>query len=90
MLTWYAMRWKIEVFHKILKSGCRAEDARLRTAERLVNLIAVFRILAWRLFWMTMINRVAPTASPRLVLTDGGAQQIGVSVGHHPRRDVIP
>ena len=69
-ILWYAMRWKIEVFHKILKSGCRAEDARLRTAERLVNLIAVFCILAWRLFWMTMINRAAPNASPRLVLTD--------------------
>jgi hypothetical protein len=27
-LEWYAMRWKIEVFHKILKSGCRAEDSR--------------------------------------------------------------
>ena len=36
------MRWKIEVFHKILKSGCRAEQACLRTAERLVRLIAVF------------------------------------------------
>ncbi|MDA9537122.1 hypothetical protein ACM41_12955, partial [Bradyrhizobium sp. CCBAU 21362] len=21
-LEWYALRWKIEVFHKILKSGC--------------------------------------------------------------------
>ena len=41
-LQWYAMRWKIEVFHKILKSGCRAEQARLRTAERLVRLIALF------------------------------------------------
>lgn len=70
MLVWYAMRWKIEVFHKILKSGCRAEDARLRTAERLVNLIAMFCVLAWRLFWMTMINRAAPNASPRLVLSD--------------------
>jgi hypothetical protein len=30
-IRWYAMRWKIEVFHKVLKSGCRAEDARLRT-----------------------------------------------------------
>jgi hypothetical protein len=70
MLAWYAMRWKIEVFHKILKSGCRAEDARLRTAERLVNLIAIFCILAWRLFWMTMINRAAPDASPRIALTD--------------------
>jgi hypothetical protein len=70
ILVWYAMRWKIEVFHKIRKSGCRAEDARLRTAERLVNLIAIFCIVAWRMFWMTMINRAAPEASPRLVLTD--------------------
>ena len=44
-LDWYAMRWKIETFHKILKSGCRAEDARLRTAERLTNLIALYCIV---------------------------------------------
>ena len=69
-LDWYAQRWKIELFHKILKSGCRAEDARLRTAERLANLIAIFCILSWRLFWVTMINRAAPAASPRLALTD--------------------
>ena len=56
-LRWYAMRWKIEVFHKILKSGCRVEEARLRTAERLVKLIAVFRILSWRVFRLTMIAR---------------------------------
>jgi hypothetical protein len=68
-LAWYGMRWKIELFHKILKSGCRAEDARLRTAERLVNLIAVMCILSWRLFWMTMMNRVAPNAPPSLALT---------------------
>jgi hypothetical protein len=69
-LDWYACRWKVELYHKILKSGCRAEDARLRTAERLVNLLAVFCILAWRVFWLTMLNRVEPGASPRLVLTN--------------------
>jgi hypothetical protein len=68
-LEWYAMRWKIEVFHKILKSGCKAEESKLRTAERLVNLISVFRILSWRVFWMTMINRSAPEAPPSIVLT---------------------
>ena len=31
-INWHAMRWKIEVFHKILKSGCKAEDGKLRTA----------------------------------------------------------
>lgn len=68
-LAWYAMRWKIETFHKILKSGCRAEASKLRAAERIVNLIAVFCILSWRVFWITMMNRAAPTASPRVVLT---------------------
>ena len=68
-LQWYAMRWKIEVFHKILKSGCRAEQARLRTAERLVRLLAVFCILTWRVFWLTMLNRAKPNLEPALVLT---------------------
>lgn len=54
-IKWYLMRWKIEVFHKILKSGCRAEDARLRTADRLANLVAVFCIMRWRVLWLTML-----------------------------------
>jgi len=68
-LTWYAMRWRIETFHKILKSGCRAEASKLRTAERIVKLIAMFCILSWRIFWMTMMNRVAPAAPPLVALT---------------------
>ena len=68
-IDWYAMRWKIEVFHKILKSGCKAEDSRLRTADRLANLMAVFCILSWRVFWLTMLNRAAPDAAPTLALT---------------------
>jgi hypothetical protein len=69
-LQWYAMRWQIEVFHKILKSGCKAEEAKLPTAQRLRNLIAVFCILSWRLFWITMLNRSAPQARPTLALDE--------------------
>lgn len=68
-LQWYALRWKIEVFHKILKSGCQAEQSKLRTAERLVNLLAMFCILSWRIFWLTMINRAAPNANALLAFT---------------------
>jgi len=68
-LDWYAMRWKIETFHKIMKSGCKAEDSRLRTAQRLTNLLAVLCILSWRVFWMTMVNRSVQGASPELALT---------------------
>jgi hypothetical protein len=44
-LGWYAMRWKIEVLHKILKSGCKAEESKLRSSTRLVNLISIFCII---------------------------------------------
>ena len=69
-IDWYAMRWKIETFHKILKSGCRAEDSRLRTADRLTNLIAIYCILSGRIFWWTMLNRADPRTSPGEVFTD--------------------
>lgn len=68
-LQWYALRWKIELFHKILKSGCKVEESRLRTAPRLVNLIATCCVLAWRIFWMTMVRRTDPTAAPTTALT---------------------
>ena len=68
-LDWYAMRWKIETFHKILKSGCKAEDSKLRTADRLANLMSVFCILSWRIFWLTMISRCAPQAPAETAFT---------------------
>jgi hypothetical protein len=68
-LLWYALSWRIENFHKTLKSGCRTEQSKLRTAERLVNLMAMFCILSWRIFWLTMISRAAENANPEIVLT---------------------
>jgi hypothetical protein len=68
-LQWYALRWRIGVFHKILKSGCQAEQSKLRTAERLVNLLATFCILSWRIFWLTMLNRATQTAKAGLAFT---------------------
>ena len=69
-LDWYAQRWKIETFHKILKSGCRTEAVKLRTAERLINLIAVFCVISWRVFWLTMVNRTNPRTSAKSVFTN--------------------
>ena len=68
-LTWYALRWKIETFHKILKSGCKAEESQLRTSPRLANLLAVFCIISWRIFWMTMLQRSATSQPASRVFT---------------------
>jgi hypothetical protein len=68
-LNWYSLRWKLEVYHKVLKSGCRAEQSKLRTAARLTNLLAVLCVVGWRVFWLTMVNRAAPDAPPEVAIT---------------------
>lgn len=68
-LEWYALRWKAEVFHKVMKSGCRAEEARLETAERLTKLLALIAMVSWRIFFLTMSARAKPEAAPETVLT---------------------
>lgn len=69
VIQWYCGRWQIEVYHKILKSGCQVEECRLQTGERLQNYIALQSIVAWRLHWMTFINRCGPELPCTVVLT---------------------
>lgn len=86
-VQWYALRWKIETFHKILKSGCKAEEAKLRTAPRLMNLLAVLCILSWRIFWLTMISRSAPGVGPGLVFTTLELRILDQLVKDKPKAD---
>lgn len=53
----------------MLKSGCRAEQAKLRTADRLINLLAVLCVVGWRVFWLTMSSRMAPNSPPEVAFT---------------------
>lgn len=80
-LHWYALRWKIETFHKILKSGCRAEQAKLRTTERLVRLIAVYCILSWRIFWLTMAFRISPEQPAEVAFTKTETDLLDALIG---------
>ena len=68
-LGWYALRWKAEVFHKVIKSGCRAEEARLETAERLAKFLAPITVVGWRIFFVTMSARAKPDAASDSALT---------------------
>jgi len=86
-LDWYALRWKVETYHKVLKSGCRAECAKLRTAQRLTNLLAVFCIIGWRVFWLTMMNRATPDAAAEVALT--GTEIVILDELTTPRRKIL-
>ena len=67
-VEWYRSRWLVEEFHKILKSGCRVEGCRLQTAQRLRRYVTLCSVIAWRLYWLTHVNRTAPTAPATTIL----------------------
>lgn len=60
VVRFYAMRWKVEIYFKILKSGCTIEKCRLAEAQRLKKYIGLFSVIAWRIYWLTFIKRVEP------------------------------
>lgn len=69
VVQWYCCRWQIEIYHKVIKSGCKVEECRLQTAARLQNYIALMNVVAWRLMWLTYINRAEPDLPCTVILT---------------------
>jgi len=62
-LQWYCQRWQIEVFHKVLKSGCNIEQRQMETAQRLRRVLMMDLIVAWRIFMLSKAARQNPDAS---------------------------
>ena len=56
----YRRRWRIEEWHRILKSGCEVQDHQHLTGERLARAIAIDTVIAWRIQLMTLLGREAP------------------------------
>ena len=69
-IDWYCLRWQIEIYHKTLKSGCRIEASQLETRARLVRLLALYSLIAWRILWLTHIARHAPDTPCSQVLAE--------------------
>ena len=63
LVQWYALRWLIERYHYVLKSGCQIESLQLETATRMIPALATYAIVAWRLLWLTYETRVHPHQS---------------------------
>ena len=60
MVACYSRRWRIEEWHRILKSGCRVEEHQHQTGERLQRAIALDVVLAWRIQLLVLLGREVP------------------------------
>jgi hypothetical protein len=60
VIQYYCRRWTIEVFFKILKSGCKVEESQLEKAERFQPYLMLCMIVAWRIQYLMMLGRECP------------------------------
>lgn len=67
-LDWYACRWVIETYHKVLKSGCRVEERQFADADNLQRYLALDGVVAWRVLYLTMLARQAPDLPCSVIL----------------------
>jgi Transposase Tn5 dimerisation domain/Transposase DNA-binding len=63
IVEWYVCRWQIEVYFRILKSGCTVEQLQLQSRDRLEVAVAFYMIIAWRVLYLIMLGRTVPDLS---------------------------
>jgi hypothetical protein len=69
IVTWYTTRWNIEIYHKVIKSGCRIKDRLLHTSDSIRACLAIDLVVAWRVFSLVKLSREQPDLSCECLLT---------------------
>lgn len=90
VVQYYSIRWMVEVFFKVLKSGCRVEDRRFEELDRLLPCLAVYLIVAWRVPYLCRLGRSCPEISCEAVFEPAEWQSVYQIVRREPPPKVAP
>lgn len=88
IISWYAVRWMIEILFKVLKSGCRVEERQLETYDRLRRCLAVDIVVAWYILYLTTVGRDTPDLPCTVIFEDDEWKALWVFV--HQSADAVP
>lgn len=84
LFQWYLCRWDIEVFFRVLKSGCTVEELQLEHTDRLEAALAIYLIVAWRVLFLMRLGRTCPDLSCEVVFTPEEWQTVYMVAKHKP------
>jgi len=89
-VEWYGVRFGIEVWHKVLKSGCRIEARQLESADRLQRCLPLYSVLAWRILYATLLSRTLPEVPCTVLLALEEWQALYCAMHHTPTPPPTP
>jgi hypothetical protein len=84
VLEYYIGRWPIEIFFRVLKTGCRVEDIQLETNHRLKNCLMFYKVIAWRIMYATHLGRECPDIPCNEIFADDEWQPVWTIVSDDP------
>ena len=84
IVDYYACRWQIEIYFRILKSGCKVEESQLETAARFEPYLALCLIVAWRVMHLMMLGRDCPELPCDVALDEDEWQAVYATVRKQP------
>jgi len=90
LIDWYRRRWLIEIFFRILKSGCRVEALQLGTLERLERALVIYLIIAWRILHLVTWGRECPDLPCEVVFDPEECQAAWIVAYRRPPPDTPP
>ncbi len=79
----YAVRWEIECFHRVLKTGCKVEELQLKEDDRILPAIALYMVVAWRVMYVMKLGRECPDLPCNVVFEEDEWKSLYV-IAHGP------
>ena len=88
VLAHYCLRWRIEDWHRVIKTGCGIEELRNESASRVERALAIYLVIAWRVMLMALLGREEPGLPPDVLFSDLEIEVL-TAFGNN-RRDLKP
>lgn len=87
---WYSNRFLIEVFHKVLKSGCKIEELQLDSGEDIKRALPIYCAVAWRILYASLLSRSLPDACCTLLLRKEEWEALYCTINYNPHPPKTP
>lgn len=90
IIDYYLCRWQIEIYFKVIKSGCQIEKLQLENLDRIKVCLAIYMIIAWRILFTTMAGRIAPDMSCDKVFSESEWKSVFIMTHKKQPPDIPP
>jgi Domain of unknown function (DUF4338)/Transposase DNA-binding len=77
-IGWYCRRWRIEEWHRVLKSGCKVLEHQNHSAQALLRAIAIDAVIAWRIMLLVLLGREVPELPCDVLFTPLECEVLGL------------